>query len=110
MKRLLPILEIFEFSDLKASLETEQYGSINKTHLGLLVTFDCFKRFLSLRAGLFYRLSFFDQHVTLTCLDVNIGLLLVDLRFPRLELFLFLLDLIMKYLGLIYRANECVIA
>ena len=64
---------------------------------------------MCLRAGLFDCLSLFDQHVALACLDVNLGLFLVDLRFPRLELFLFLLDLIMKYLGLICRTNECVI-
>ena len=64
---------------------------------------------MCLRAGLFDCLSLFDQHVTLTCLDIDLGLLLVDLRLPRLELFLLLLDLIVKYLGLICRTDERVI-
>ena len=72
-----------------------------KAYLGLLVALDCFKCRMCLRAGLLDCLGLLDQHVTLACFDVNLGLFLVDLRFPWLELFLFLLDLIMKYLGLI---------
>jgi len=56
---------------------------------------------MGLRTGLLDSLSLFDQHVTLTCFDVDFGLFLVDLHLPRLKLLLFLLDLVMKYLRLV---------
>jgi hypothetical protein len=74
---------------------------IKNTHLGFLVILQVLERFMGLRAGLLDSLGLFDQHVTLTCFDVNPGLFLVDFHLPRLELLLFLLDLVMKYLRLV---------
>ena len=78
------------------------YSSLVKnTHLDFLVIPQVLERFVGLRAGLLDGLGLFDQHVTLTCFDVDFGLFLVDLRLPRLKLLLFLLDLVMKYLRLV---------
>jgi hypothetical protein len=59
------------------------------------------ERLQSLRAGLLDSFGLLDQHVALTGFDINLGLLLVDLRFPRLKLLLLLFDLVMKYLRLV---------
>ena len=74
---------------------------VKNTHLGFLIIPQVLERFMGLRTGLLDSLSLFDQHVTLTCFDVDFGLFLVDLHLPRLKHLLFLLDLVMKYLRLV---------
>jgi hypothetical protein len=76
------------------------------TYLNFLVAPQFLKCLLCLRASLLDSLGLFDQHVALTGLDINFGLLLIDLRFPRLQFLLFLFNLVMKYLRLVYRTSE----
>lgn len=74
---------------------------VKNTCLGFLVIPQILERFMGFRACLLDSLGLFDQHVTLTCFDVDLCLLLIDLHLPRLKLLLFLFDLVMKYLRLV---------
>ena len=78
------------------------YSSIVKNpHLGFLVIPQILEHFMGFCTGLLDSLGLFDQHVTLTCFDVNLCLLLIDLYLSRLKLLLFLFNLVMKYLHLV---------
>ena len=70
-------------------------------HLGLLVSLQSLKRLLSFLKLLLQTLCFLCKCIAFTGRNINLSLLCVDFRPPRLELPLLDFNLIVKYLGLI---------